>query len=185
MQTEMKKKLMFSRFVRVRKMGGWRTLNFILLISALALTSYLSYKYFTAEPAGYCSAQKRYIPDTEFIRTANALYAWEMNIDRKLLPEGTISKKKDDDKEKYQRWERNRDQPGCCHVYRGGTQSTFNRMFGLQEVDVTLYTDPENSERQLPFLFDVCGKVLPAEFGYEPAMNDITTSNYQNLTKQK
>lgn len=180
-----KRRLQRRSMLGHRKMGGIGTLKFIVLLSVISLISYLSYKYFTADPAGYCSAQNRYIPDGEFIMTANSLYAWEMNIDYKNYPDGTISKRKDRNIDEYTRWEKNRDQPGSTKVYGGHTQSVINRMFGWQEIEVTLYLLPKTGDNQIPFLFDVCGKVLYEDFFYKPPNGEVTTRNYQKFTNAK
>jgi hypothetical protein len=154
------------------------------VIGALtALGGYIIVNRLEQNPPGYCDAQKRYIADEEFIRTAIALYEWEMNRDRILQPGGTISKRKDDHKDEYRIWEQSRNQTECCHVYRAETQSIINRLFGLQKIEVTLYLNPKSrGDSQLSFAFDACGKLLPHEFGYRlPDRYGITTSNYQEF----
>lgn len=157
------------------------------IIALVSYGSYVIYGLITQHPPGYCAAQKRYISDEEFVRTAIAIYEWDMSRDRKHFPGGRISKKKDDYKDQYQKWEHYRNQSECCSVYRGNTQSIFRRMFGWQEVEVTLYLNPESrGDSQLTFSFDVCGKLLPHEFGFSPESGyEFTTSNYQELTNQK
>lgn len=137
----------------------------------------------TQNPPGFCAATKRYIADEEFFRTAIALFEWEASRDQKEMPGGAIVKRKDYESDWYQKWERSRSQTDCCQVFRGDTHSTFKRIFGLQDIEVILYTDQENrGDHQFPFLFDVCGRLLPHEFGYHLSPGyGITTRNYQQF----
>ena len=155
-----------------------------IVILVISVILYCGYLYSIADPVGYCTAQKRYIPDQEFIRTAIALYEWDMNRDYKNYPNGTTSKKKNDTKYGYAIWEESRDKSECCSVFR--KQSTLNRIFQQQEIEVTLVIDKKNKgDSQLPFLFDTCGKLLPHEYGfYVGEEYGFTTRNYLELTNR-
>jgi hypothetical protein len=120
---------------------------------ALALTaasSYLAYIYINAAPAGYCSAEKFYFSDQDFIRHAISLRNedWKRRGGRDKF---TYSGKDFDPKN-----------PNCCRVIRTKTFSAFNRMFDEQEISVEL--NNETSVRSIEganlndrFFFDVCG----------------------------
>jgi len=157
----------------------------ILLIALPGYGLYTVQRLLDENRPGYCAAQKRYIPDEEFIGTAVALYEWDLNRERQRHPDGKISKKRDDPNELYDTWQNSRHRGDCCEVGRAKTESFLNRLFGWQEVEVTLHIDPENrwGSHKL-FAFDICGKLLPHEFGFklETGHGQITTTNHRALT---
>lgn len=157
----------------------------IVALGCLAtVAAYLGYKYVTADPSGYCHAQARYIPDAEFIRAADALLAWDMAsyyIDKN-------GQKTDDtemeSKKWYKNWAEIHRNPSCCEVNRFLTKSTFNRMFGLQEVIVHFFPHPElgRGDSFISVYFDVCGTLIPNDFGlYIDAGESISTVNYHKV----
>ncbi|PPK76526.1 hypothetical protein B0F87_103133 [Methylobacter tundripaludum] len=152
------------------------------LASAACLSAYLGYKYVTADPPGYCRAQQRYIIDEEFLRVTVAIFERYMN-EEWVYPNGRRMKRKD-----YPGWYKTVDfdpkNPNCCLVRREETHSVFNRMFGLQEVDVwlnsrtsTLPVTPTDEPNR--FYFDVCGDLKESDIGLpDTAHPVITTTNY-------
>lgn len=160
-------------------------LKIIFLISIAFVATFFGYKAIVADPPGYCRAQQRYIPDDEYLKTAKALFEWDLNRDRKY-PNGTLIKKKDH-VSFYEYWELTRNHSDCCNVDREETESLFNRMFNLQEVLVILYTGGIHGDNQAWFFFDVCGTQIPSDFGfwYYGGNKAVTTKNYQEFINEK
>lgn len=170
MQTTHKKRLIWAI------LGG-------AVMTSLAFGWWAANQRLGQNPPGYCVAQQRYIPDQEFIQTAIALYEWDMNRMRKNVQSGIISKKKVDHALDYQMWEQSRSGPSCCYVNRAGTESVISRMLGSQEVEVAFIIDQHNrGDSQVPFAFNICGDLLPHEFGFRlPSGLAVTTRNYQTV----
>lgn len=143
------------------------------LMGTACLAVFLGYTYVTADPPGYCSAQKRYISDDEFTRTVVVLVKADIKN----------SKPKKGDSSFYGNWDGYVPDFGDStyfEVRREETHSIFNRMFGQQTVQV-LITPPSNKKISYSapsFYFDVCGTLLESDIGL-PSSNaqyPITTS---------
>lgn len=141
------------------------------LTGAVFLAALLGYKYVTADPLGYCSAQQRYISDAEFIKAVGILVEGDMK--------SVNFNSKRSGKEKYVQWDKewndlNPRDPKFSRVERERTHSLFNRIFNLQRVDV--WIGPK-SGGTLVFHFDVCGKLVDSDVGLPAAsMDPITTT---------
>ena len=148
------------------------------LTGVVCLTAFLGYKYLTADPPGYCSAQQRYISDAEFIKTVGLLVERDMKSVSSTYPDG----RKVSGKEKYVKWSEgwadlDPKDPKFSTVRREKTHSIFNRMFGLQDVDVWIGPELPNLG-VLSFHFDVCGNLWESDIGLpNTAYRVITTTN--------
>ena len=138
------------RIARKHKLQPKTYVRVAVIASGVAL--YLGYLAATATPAGYCAAQRRFIPDEEFIRTAIALRErdWAARGGR--------------EKFKYSGRDFDPKNPNCCRVIRTETFSIVNRMFDWQEVSVELNNETSTSDIDGPnlndrFFFDVCGNL--------------------------
>lgn len=165
-----------------------------LKVTALAgvacLAAFLGYKYVTADPPGYCSAQDRYISDEEFIRTSEALFAWGMEEQLKTQmrwvtenPGRPLSHSPghaNSSYESYKRWvadfEKNRSRPGFIRVVRDDTHTIFRWLFGYQQIQVVM--NANSGDGQSPYTYDVCGNVLETGL-HSPSA--VTTSNYLEI----
>ena len=139
--------------------------------AVLCLAVFLSYKYVTADPPGYCKAQNRYISDTEFANTVIVLV--QADIKRRKPQKG--------DSSFYEDWDGYIPTIGDSsdiEVRREATHSAINRMFGWQEVEVwisppkkkgTWYSAPA-------FYFDVCGTLLDSYIGMPYSYSDPVTT---------
>lgn len=161
----------------------WTMLGTVVIIAAV-VGWFLIDKRLEQNPPGFCVAQQRAIPDSEFVRTAVALYEWDMNRSSRVYPSGKLIRRRDDPGTGYDVWEKfGRSDPECCHVYRQDTKSVFARLFDSQEIEVDIIPDQERrGDGGVPFTFSVCGDVLPHDFGFHPPIRTITTRNYQELT---
>ncbi len=161
-------------------------INKFIFFICIAIALFLGCKAIITDPPGYCRAQQRYISDDEYLKTAKALFEWDLNRDRKY-PNGTLIKKKDH-VSFYEYWELTRNHSDCCKVDREETESLFNRMFNLQEVLVILYTGEIHGDRQAWFHFDTCGKLIPSDSSFLGSgvgdKTPVTTTNYQELINE-
>ena len=162
-----------------------RCLIITALLSIASLSAYLSYRYVTSPP-GYCREQDRYIRDEEFVRATIAITYRDMELENKLYAEGTIAKRKDS-ASMYKNWDFDPRNPNCCAVLREGTRSAFNRIFGLQEIEVLLNprtnTLPVDAgDHQLRFRWDVCGMLRDSAIGLpDTQYRVVTTKNLGDL----
>jgi hypothetical protein len=157
------------------------TFKITALIGIVCLATYLGYKFVTADPPGYCRAQDRYITDEEFLKATIAIFDRDMNQEY-VSTDGRRIKWKDSSE-----WHRKIDfdarNPNCCIVRREETHSVFNRMFGLQDVDVWLNSRTSTlpillGDNHVRFHFDVCGYLWDSEIGLpNTAYPVITTKN--------
>lgn len=124
-------------------------------------------------PAGYCEEQNRYISDEEFIyavipvvqvyatsfnkkRTENSLFSdWD----------GYVPESKDVD---------------CCIIDRQETYSIFNRILGLQTVEVWVSPGfkkrPAQRSNAIRFSFNVCGELLDTDLGFRSTVKKPITT---------
>lgn len=139
------------------------------LTGVACLAAFLGYKYFTADPPGYCAAQQRYITDAEFIKKSEALYArgikdqlerqtrWAAeNPDQSLTNErGYVNSSF----ESFQRWqadiEKNRNRPSFIRVERNSEGTIYRWLWGYR-VEVLMNA---NSVYYSFFFYNECGKL--------------------------
>ena len=128
-----------------------RLFLYSVIAGTTAAAMFLAYKILTADPAGFCSAQQRYLSDQEFIDIAVALR--------------DLDWKKRGGREKFVYSGRDFDlkNPNCCRVIRDETESIFNRMFDGQQVSVELNNETSTvnihgANLNDRIFFDVCGK---------------------------
>lgn len=152
----------------------------ILIIGGL--TAYLVYAVVTANPPGYCAAQKRVIPDEEFIQIAIKDISWRMDLDGS---ESSI-------KSYYE------NHPWCCAVLRGPTFPSWQHNFfeypfdRYSEVTVQLIieqnrkgTEYEGGSKYYEALspYDLCGENKRKQ-GFEIGLSDkeyqIRVESYRN-----
>jgi hypothetical protein len=147
-------------------------MKFLRIAVIVGLVALIGYKYFTADPPGYCAAQGRYISDEEFIKASEAMLSWRMQekLERQKRwaaenPGGPFSKdfgyansSIDITRLGYEDIEANRKRPGFAKVDRGETRTIFRWIFGYQQLTVMLNANV-NSERSdaQEYVFDVCG----------------------------
>jgi hypothetical protein len=141
--------------------GRMSILKITVLTGAVCLTALLGYKYVTADPPGYCSAQQRYISDEEFIKASVILLEgamkrkslkWDSNPDS--LNPGL--------KRVFERLEKNRNRPGFTQVVRDDTHTISRWLFGYQQVQVVL--NANSGDEHLRYFYNVCGRVLESGF---------------------
>ena len=126
----------------------------ILLYFAICMVAgsllYVSYRYVTATPPGYCDSQQRFISDEEFIRIAIELRAndWKKRGGRETF--------------EYSGRDFDTKNPNCCRVIRDETFPIFNRLLNRQEISVEL--NNETSARNINganlndrLFFNICG----------------------------
>jgi len=150
-------------------------LKIVALAGAACLAGFLGYKYLTADPPGYCSAQGRYISDAEFIKASEARLARGMKekfeAQKRWMaenPGGPFSKQHgyvNSTYESTQRWqaniEANRKRPGFAKVDRDETHTIFRWLVGYQQLTVTLNANVNSLESSSQgYVFDVCGDRL-------------------------
>lgn len=146
-----------------------RTCGFLVLGLVLGYVIYV----LRQSPAGYCAEQNRFISDEEFIyavipivqvyatnfnkrRTENSLFSnWD----------GYVPESKD---------------VGCCKIDRRETYSLFNRMFGLQTVEVWVSPmfkkRPDHWSDGVRFSFDMCGELLDTDLGFRSTVKEPITT---------
>lgn len=144
----------------------------IMKIAALCLVVFLGYKYATADPAGYCRAQSRYISDTEFANTVIVLV--QADIGRRKPQKG--------DSSFYEDWDGYIPTIGDSsdiEVRREATHSAVHRMFGWQEVEVWISPPKKKgiSYNIVAFYFDVCGRLLDSDVGMPYSSAPVTTTS--------
>lgn len=146
------------------------------LTGVACFTVLLGYKFVAAESSGYCSSQQRYISDAEYIRTVGMLVERDMGWVGNVYPNGG----KIEGKEKYLKWSKNwadvnPNDPKFSTVHREKTHSIFNRMFGLQAVDV--WIGPQwPLTGVLIFHFDICGNLLDSDIGLPDTVYPVITT---------
>jgi hypothetical protein len=123
-----------------------------------------------ADPPGYCRAQQKYLTDDEFIRLAVSLLEKDMERTVTVVdPAGNRTERENRDF-RYGDWDFDKNNPNCCLVLRGETQSIYNRMLGEQRIEVRL--NPKTSTFRVDLLgdsfgavfFDTCGNFIPSDF---------------------
>lgn len=126
-----------------------------------------------SNPSGYCNAQERYISDEEFIHAVIPIiqvYATNFNKNRtenSLFSnwDGYVPESKDID---------------CCIVDRKQTYSIFNRIFGLQTVEVWVSPGfkkrPEHWSNGVRFSFSICGELLDTDLGFRSTIEEPITT---------
>jgi hypothetical protein len=147
-------------------------MKFLRIAVIAGLAALVGYKYFTADPPGYCAAQGRYISDEEFIKASEAMLAWRMKekLERQKRwaaesPGGPFSKDSgyvnstiESAQRKQADIEANRKRPGFTKVDRDETHTIFRWLVGYQQLTVTL--NAKSGDDQSRYVFDVCGNVL-------------------------
>ena len=121
-------------------------IKFTIVVSLLGMVLYL---FLTADPPGYCSEQKRFLSDEEFIEIAVRDEIKKMNIDGSEESIRSFHAK----------------HPDCCRVSRGG-----NKPMGVSANDVIVRLVFEANERwssatktkfyEDNLIIDPCGSVL-------------------------
>ena len=122
---------------------------------------------------GYCKAQERYISDEEFIYAVIPIvqvYATNFNKRRTENSffsnwDGYVPESKDVE---------------CCKIDRRETYSLFNRMFGLQAVEVWVSPmfkkRPDHWSSGVRFSFSVCGELLDTDLGFRSTVKEPITT---------
>lgn len=153
-------------------------MKFLRIAVIAGLAALISYKYFTADPPGYCAAQDRYISDEEFIRISEAALAWGMKEQLKTQmrwatenPGKPFSEQHGNANstlESFERWrvdiDANRKRPGFAKVDRGETRTVFRWLIGYQQLSVTLNANTTSLDASAQtYIFDICGDALEAQ----------------------
>lgn len=164
----------WRNIVIIEAKNGGRRMNIqkiIVLTGLVCLTAFLGYRYVTADPPGYCSAQKRYITDAELIQSALQLREGEI-----AHYGGMDAYEKDFISLNRHPEEAGRDfdikDPNCCKVYRGKSAVKNECTIDDYPLCVRLHFPPlkvgeffitkyykyyEREGRR--YLFDNCGKL--------------------------
>lgn len=117
------------------------------------------------DPPGYCSAQNRFIDDSEFVDATFGM----LRLMREEL--GTIVGKNyraDNVRVNdvyFSGFRRDLNKSNCCDVARGETEKLLNRIFRLQTVDVRVWAQRFSSDDTVNFHYDVCGHLLSSDAG--------------------
>lgn len=148
--------------------GGMSFLKIISLSGAACFAIVLGYKFVTAGPPGYCSAQGRYISDEEFIKASAKVIKWSDEKNERYLEQqrmdspdtyekkyqGYVSQLMERPKA-YQLRKQNQNNLGLYRVSRYETDAVLGWAFNYQRVRVTI--------GPLRFTYDVCGTLLGTE----------------------
>lgn len=145
--------------------GGMSFLKIISLAGAACFAVVLGYKFVTAGPPGYCSAQRKFISDEEFVRASAKVIVWSDEQYERYLEQQKINSP-DTYEKKYQGYvsqlmerpkayqlrKQNQNNLGLYRVSRGGADLVFRWLFDYQRVRVTI--------GPLSLSYDVCGTLL-------------------------
>lgn len=175
-------------------------LRVIGLTSVACFIAFLGYKYTFADPVGYCSSQKRFIPDSEYIKASVAILEWNAAGSSVVVsPDGkrTVVANKNMEGSMFNNWALEPANPNCCCVNRvmpakESVYSVLQRMFGFQQ-DVWVTINPRKNpmlacslgDSGIDIRYNVCGEIIPDDFAYYigDAAVVISTTNYQQFIK--
>ena len=125
----------------------------MVFLAAIFVAVFYLNKALKQNPPGYCKAQERYISDEEFIKSVIPLV--RADIARRKPQKGDSSFYAD-----WNGYVPEIDDINCCVVNRTKTESIANRIFGKQEISISM--SPQFKDKSMKnaggvsFYFDVC-----------------------------